>query len=138
MKKILVALPLIGALMLAGCAGTDTKATEVSETPFPEIIDNGELIAVKDRFVAEGFECESWSIGNPFQLATASGTCEKAVRIGYFEDPKDIDKQVEASRNWAKEHKLEKSSWVVGDDWIIETKEPKLVVKKLGGKVITI
>lgn len=138
MKKMLVALPLLGSLMLAGCAGTDTTATEVSETPFHEIIDNQELIKMKDRFVAAGMSCETWVVGNSFQLATASGNCGQAVRIGYFDDPKDIDKQVDASRKWAKEHKLEKRTWVVGEDWIIDTKDAKLVAKKMGGKVITI
>ena len=67
-------------------------------------------------------------------LATASGSCT-GMRIGYFSNPDDIVAQLEVSKKSSKEQKLSKRSWVVGDNFVVVSRDAKAIGKKLDEKV---
>ncbi|GAA5225558.1 hypothetical protein [Paeniglutamicibacter antarcticus] len=139
MKQLFSILALSAMCLTAGCAKTGVVASsEMSPSTASESLELGKLDEIKNRYVKAGFHCDEWSIGDQLQLASASGSCEEGVRIGYFVDATDLEKQVAASRNWTEEYDLGKRSWVVGEDWIIETNEAKQVAKNLGGKIVII
>lgn len=156
MKKMIVLLPLMAALTLTACSSeqaapadvttapasqTSTAPTESSSpaaTPSANPKAIKKLEKLKDGFVAAGFKCDDWKISQTFPEAQASGICSNNVRIGQFGSSDDVDRQLEISRDFSKEKKLEKRSFVVGDTWIIEAPKAKKVSQEFDGKVVTL
>lgn len=137
MKKMLVALPLVGVLLLAGCGSAQTADTlETPNTPAKNVATK-ELTDLKARYTDAGFECKDWTAKSSFPKAKSSGSCAEETKIGYFESKADVEKQLAESKAWSSSNKIDKRSWVVGDTWIIAPPKPDEVAAKLSGKIVT-
>lgn len=137
MKKMFVALPLVGVLLLTGCGSAQTvDSSEAPNTPVKNVATK-ELTDLKARYTDAGFECKDWSVKSTFPKAKSSGSCAEETKIGHFDSKAEVEKQLDESKAWSTSNKIGKRSWVVGDTWIIATPKPDEVATKLSGKVVT-
>lgn len=144
MKNLLVALPLFGTLLLAGCANSGSpEATETATAESSTLssasetaADTAGLVALRDKYIEVGFDCENWRLTEQvYSKAISSGACGSSTHLGSFASSEDVNAEVKAKRKLAEENDLGEMTWVVGDDWIISTKDAKKVEEQMGGQI---
>lgn len=135
MNKLSV-IPLLFVFALVGCAAespNDSSAPTQSQNKTPESADLNKL---KDQLSEAGFGCKEWLGNVTFPLADSSDSCA-GIRVAYFSSSDDVEKQIETSKKYSKANKLDKRTWVIGDDFIIESKDAKKIAEALKADVET-
>ena len=124
----LAALALAAPLALAGCAGPEAPAPEVTGTASSY----GSLEELRDAFIAAGGECPAWERIDSGDFDADGGRCDDSTVITVFRDREQLAEVVERAKALATATHL-----LVGTDWLINTPEPHRYVDALGGTVVT-
>lgn len=138
---------LAGALTLSGCAGsTATITATVEPTPTPTVTappaDGGTystVTALKAAYVQAGGECPEFKQTNQITLAAESAECSTNTVISTYLSSSDISQVIQNVKKLNADLKLTGSSnsWLVGENWVINSPTSAEMQEKLGGKLVS-
>jgi len=123
-------LAMLGLLLSAGFLATGCASSEPDTAP-THLGKVSTIEEVRDAFIAAGGVC-NWNQNDVVLDATASGTCSDQTVIMLFADPADKTAVVARLGSLISTdlHLL------VGENWIINSKEAVELADKIGGKVV--
>lgn len=135
----------IVALALAGCGGTTSAAPTASATPTPTVTAppaNGgtypTVVALKNAFVKAGGACPAFNQTNRVTLAAESAECSTTTVISTYISGSDISELIQVNKKLNAEIKSSGgNSWLVGENWVINSPTAAQMQEKLGGKVVS-
>lgn len=137
----------IGALALAGCGGTTSAGPTASATPTPTSTvtappANGgtfpTVVALKNAFVKAGGACPAFNQTNRVKLAAESAECSTNTVISTYISSSDISELIQVNKKLNAEIKSSGgNSWLVGENWVINSPTAAQMQEKLGGKVVS-
>lgn len=143
-KGIALAILLAGALALFGCGGSPsaapTTAMPTSTVTAPPA--NGgtysTVLALKDAYVKAGGACPDFVQTNRVTLAAESAECSKDTVISTYVSSSDISQLIQNVKKLNAEVKSTGGySWLVGENWVINSPTAAKMQEKLGGKVVS-
>lgn len=134
MKKYAVAFSVTAMLALTGCsAGTNEAATgSESSTPIARYDSVNDL---RDAFVNAGGECPSYEQGNGVKYSAESATCSDSTVLSTYLSSETVQKRVDESKTALQG--MDSSTWLVGENWIINAPNPEGLQEKMGGQLIS-
>lgn len=139
MKIKLLGLAAVSVVLLSGCAGAPESASSPTATTPPA--DGGTYSTVadlKDAYVAAGGDCPSFSQGNEVKLAAESGECGTNTVLSTYVSNSDVSQVIQNAKTfWEKLDLTDDSTWLVGQNWIINSHQSADVRGKLGGKLVS-
>jgi hypothetical protein len=137
---------LAGALALSGCAASTTAATTVVKpTPTPTVsgppADGGSYAtvgALKAAFVKAGGACPDFKQTNRITLAAESAECSTNTVISTYVSSNDISQLIQTVKKLNADLKTTGgNSWLVGENWVINSPTSTDMQEKLGGKIVS-
>jgi hypothetical protein len=151
-KMMRIVVPLVAALVLAGCGGGGDSAGEVgpqpaastSTQPAPPTqpagpVSYSTVVELRDAAVAAGYVCPSWKQDNQVQFAAESGSCSDAdVFATYASEAQRAEALATAKElgELMREQKLAPDPRLFGPNWSIATSRAAELAKELGGTVV--
>lgn len=149
-KGIALAVLLAGALALSGCGGSPavaptTATPTATPTPTPTVTvppANGgtysTVAALKDAYVKAGGACPAFNQTNRITLAAESAECSKDSVISTYVSSSDISLLIQNIKKLNAELKSTGgNSWLVGENWVINSPTAGKMQEKMGGKVVS-
>lgn len=148
-KGIACAVLLAGAIALSGCgsstAATAPAATSATATSTPTVTappaDGGTfstVAALKAAYVKAGGACPEFSQTNRVTLAAESADCSKDTVLSTYVSSSDISQLIQNVKKLNAEVKSTGgNSWLVGENWVINSPAAAKMQEKLGGKVVS-
>lgn len=110
-------------LLITGCSGGKPQATY--ET----------VAELKDAFVAAGGDCADWDESNKVEIAAQSGACGGSTVLSVYLSSDAVERRIETTK--ASIFGSTGSDWLVGENWIINTKDAASFSDKLGGRIVS-
>ena len=112
------------SLTLVGCSTGDTTYASIND--------------LKSSYTAAGGSCDNPAVFDKSDGGFASKTyiCDGGVGLQFFENPSDIDKQLEKVREAVKTGKAKYGTAdVIDKNWMVSTTKPSEMQKSLGGRI---
>lgn len=137
---------LAGVLALSGCAGSTVAApATVEPTPTPTVTAppaNGgsysTVTALKAAYLKAGGACPEFKQTNQITLAAESAECSSNTVISTYLSSSDISQVIQNVKKLNADLKLTGgNSWLVGENWVINSPTSVEMQEKLGGKVVS-
>jgi len=116
------------ASLLSGCGGQTDAPPQATPTTSPTRYES--VAALKDAAVAAGHPCPNWKQDNVVDGAKESGTCSDADVFMLFDDPNDLERKATFLTEFG-------SNFLLGENWLINTKDPAALQAALGGTART-
>lgn len=141
MTRTRTALAVAAMLLLAGCGGATEAAESTTPTasatrPSPGALSSAPVAqryesveALRDALGAGGYYCADWQRDDRVTLALQSGQCSDADVLMIFTGESAVH---EAAQNL----KALVSTFVVGENWIVNTDRPYAVTYAIGGTFV--
>lgn len=151
-KSIAFAILVAAALALSGCgssmpsapaAGTSTSAPTPTPTPTVSAPPTSggtyaTVVALKNAYVKAGGECPDFVQTNRVTLAAESAECSTNSVISTYVSSSDISQLIQNVKKLNAEVKSTGgNSWLVGENWVINSPTAAKMQEKLGGKVVS-
>jgi len=145
-KSIRAVVLLTGAVALSGCAGSTADAkTVVTSAPRPTVsavpIGGGTYAtveALKASFVKAGGACPDFKQTNRITLAAESAECSANTVISTYVSSSDISQLIQTVKKLNADLKTTGgNSWLVGENWVINSPTSTDIQEKLGGKIVS-
>ncbi|MCB5273675.1 hypothetical protein BJG92_01199 [Arthrobacter sp. SO5] len=148
-KGMAFAVFLTGALALSGCGSSNAEtapaATSATATPTPTVTAppaNGgtysTVVALKSAYVKAGGSCPEFSQTNKVTLAAESADCSKDTVISTYVSSSDISQLIQNVKKLnAQVKSTGGNSWLVGENWVINSPTAAKVQEELGGKLVS-
>ena len=139
-RGIAAALMAVGSVVLAGCGGAAAEPAPAETTAPPASGGSyGSIEELKDAFVAAGGECADFIQSNQVKLAAEAGSCSTNSVISTYLSSSDISKLIQNNKDLYEElgSSLERSPWLVGENWVINAPEVVEVREHLGGTLVS-
>lgn len=147
-KSIAFATLVAAALALSGCGSsmasapvgaTSTSASTPTVTTPP--VSGGTystVVALKNAYVKAGGECPDFVQTNRVTLAAESAECSTNSVISTYVSSSDISQLIQNVKKLNAEVKTTGgNSWLVGENWVINSPTAAKMQEKLGGKVVS-
>lgn len=137
---------LLGAIALSGCAGSGVAATDTLQpTPTQTVsappVDGGTyatVTALKAAYVKAGGACPDFKQTNRITLAAESAECSTNTVISTYVSSSDISELIQTVKKLNADLKTTGgNSWLVGENWVINSPTSASVQEKLGGKIVS-
>lgn len=137
---------LAGAVALSGCAGFETAAADSAKpTPTPTVtappVNGGSyptVASLKAAYVRAGGECPDFKQTNRITLAAESAECSTSTVISTYVSSSDISELIQTVKKLNADLKTTGgNSWLVGENWVINSPTAAIVQEKLGGKIVS-
>lgn len=147
-KRTAATVLVAGMLALTGCGGTSSAAQSApTSTPAatPSVstppADGGTYAtveALKDAFVEAGGACPEFVQSNRVTLAAESADCSKDTVLSTYVSSGDISQLIQNVKKLNEQFKSSgDNSWLVGENWVINSPSAADMQEKLGGKVVS-
>lgn len=116
------------AMSIALLASVSACASEPQETY--ETVDD-----LKHAFVDAGGECNGWIQDNKVLNSQQSGSCGDFAVLSVYLSQEAVERRVEETKNSI--FGTVGGDWLVGENWIINDKDPARLQEQLGGRVVS-
>lgn len=146
LKGIVSVVLVAGALAIAGCGNSTSAApTTAASTPTPTVSappagggTYSTVTALKNAYVKAGGACPDFVQTNKVTLAAESAECSKDTVISTYVSSSDISQLIQNVKKLNAELKSTGgNSWLVGENWVINSPKASGMQGKLGGKVVS-
>lgn len=133
-KYALIAFTVIPLLGLTGCdTGTTDKAAESQESVPKSRYDS--VKELRDAFVEAGGDCPDFKQTNRVKYSAESAECSGTTVLSTYLSAESTQKRVDESKEAFAG--LDSSTWLVGENWIINAPNPESFQSKMGGQLIS-
>lgn len=122
----------IGALSACGGSADSTSPESSVSTP-PATYDS--ITALRDSFVEAGGDCPDFKQTNRVKFAAESADCSTDAVLSTYLSADAVQDRVDASKEAFASS--DSSTWLVGQNWIINAPNPEALQKKMGGQLIS-
>lgn len=145
-KIIVHAALLAGSLVLSGCSGSKAAINaEVTPTPSMTITtppaDGGTystVAALRSAYVKAGGACPDFKQTNKITLAAESAECASDTVISTYLSSGDISQLIQNVKKLNVDLKSSGgNSWLVGENWVINSPTTVKIREKLGGRLVS-
>lgn len=139
-RGIATAVLIAGSLALAGCGSSSAAESEPTPSVTTPPADGGTYATVeelKDAFVAAGGSCPAYEQSNIVTLAAESAECSSEAVLSTYLSSSDITQLIQENKDIAEQYDIEFSSWLVGENWVINAPGAEELHEKLGGTVVS-
>jgi hypothetical protein len=117
--RITIATATVLVLALSGC-------TSEPQARYDTVVD------LRDAYVAAGGACPEWVEGNHITKAAQSGDCDSSTVLSIYLNESGRDSVIADMKSLS----LGDMHLLVGENWVINTKDPEAYLDSLGGTVI--
>ncbi|MGN8131750.1 hypothetical protein [Paenarthrobacter sp. 22069] len=137
---------LVGSLALSGCSSSKPAVTAESTTTATPTVTappaNGgsysTVSALKAAYVKAGGACPDFIQTNKITLAAESAECSSNTVISTYLSSSDISQLIQNVKKLNADLKSSGgNSWLVGENWVINSPTTAEVQGKLGGKLVS-
>lgn len=145
-KIAVYAVLLAGAVALSGCSGSKAAVTaEVTPTPSPTVTTPlaaggtySTVAALKSEYVKAGGACPDFKQTNKITLAAESAECASDTVISTYLSSGDISQLIQNVKKLNADLKSSGgNSWLVGENWVINSPTTAKIQEKLGGRLVS-
>lgn len=96
------------------------------------------MVALKDAYVKAGGACPAFSQTNRVTLAAESAECSTNTVLSTYVSNSDVSQLIQNVKKLNAELKSTGgNSWLVGENWVINSPTAAKMQEKLGGKVVS-
>lgn len=90
---------------------------------------------LKEAFVTAGGECPDFKQTNRVKFSAESADCSTTTVLSTYLSAEAVQKRVDESKEAFAG--LDSSTWLVGENWIVNTSNPESFQNKMGGQLIS-
>lgn len=141
-RGIATAILLTGMMALSGCGSSSSASPTPTPTETRPPADGGTFGTVaelKDAFVEAGGACPEFNQTNRVKLAAESAECSSTAVLSTYLSSSDISQLIQNKKELTEQldSSVKTNSWLVGQNWVINSPETTELREKLGGKVVS-
>lgn len=141
-RGILTTIVLTGMMALSGCGSSSSVSPSPTPTETRPPADGGTygtVAELKDAFVEAGGSCPEFNQTNRVKLAAESAECSSKAVLSTYLSSSDISQLIQTNKELNEQLKstVKGNSWLVGQNWVINSPEATQLREKLGGKVVS-
>jgi len=133
-KLLLAAIPL--ALLVSSCSQSHEAATNESAIDSkPTATRYTSVVELRDAYVSAGGECSEFKQTNKVKYAAESAECGDSAVLSTYLSEGAVQKQMESTKQALAN--IDSDTWLVGDNWIVNSPEIDKIQAQLGGNKIS-
>lgn len=133
-KRSFIALTGAALISLAGCSAPATAPVAGSDADTPQARYDS-VIDLRDAFVEAGGDCPDFKQTNRVTYAAESANCSSETVLSTYLSAEATQKRVDESKKAF--GSLDSSTWLVGENWIVNAPNPESLQDELGGQLIS-
>ena len=145
-KITLYAALLAGAVALTGCSASGAAvsapvtptARQTATVPPADGGTYSTVVALKAAYVKAGGDCSDFKQTNKITLAAESADCSSNTVISTYLSSTDISQLIQNVKKLNADLKSSGgNSWLVGENWVINSPVTAKIQEKLGGRLVS-
>ena len=129
----IAAITLALTIGIASCSSAGSSRATTSPSAATKLGEVSDIDDLRDAFQAAGGACDSWEQTNQVTNARESGSCSTATVLMVFDSVSKRDDTVSSLQSFVPAG--EEQVLLVGQNWVINSKESRDVVAALGGSI---